>query len=89
MCFDGTSVLQDWMVWSDHPVRKEYEIIMDLGDELLYHCISRRVFHSSNTPPLPNTPAVSPQTHSSSLKRKGGGVQAKAPSHRWSSRVTR
>ena len=32
MCFDGTSVLQDWMVWSDHPVRKEYEIIMDLGE---------------------------------------------------------
>ncbi len=32
MCFDGTSVLQDWMVWSDHPVRKDYEIIMDLGE---------------------------------------------------------
>ena len=36
MCFDGTSVLQDWMVWSDHPVRKDYEIIMDLGE---YDCL--------------------------------------------------
>ena len=23
---------QDWQRWGDHPVRKEYDVIMDLGE---------------------------------------------------------
>ncbi len=32
MCvLDGSSTLEDWMVWDRHPVRRSYEVVMDLG----------------------------------------------------------
>ncbi len=24
--------LPDWMVWSDHPVRQQFDVVMDLGE---------------------------------------------------------
>ncbi len=24
--------MPDWMVWSDHPVRKQFDVVMDLGE---------------------------------------------------------
>ncbi len=37
MCFNccviqGGQYEQDWQRWGDHPVRKEYDVIMDLGE---------------------------------------------------------
>ncbi len=37
MCFNcfvisGDANLPDWQQWSDHPVRKEYDVLMDLGE---------------------------------------------------------
>ena len=37
MCFNcfvisGDANLPEWQQWSDHPVRKEYDILMDLGE---------------------------------------------------------
>lgn len=28
----GGQYEQDWQRWGDHPVRKEYDVIMDLGE---------------------------------------------------------
>ena len=33
MCvLDGSSTLQDWLVWDKHPIRKQYDVVMDLGE---------------------------------------------------------
>lgn len=32
LVFSGEGNLPDWQTWTDHPVRKEYDIIMDLGE---------------------------------------------------------
>lgn len=33
MCvLDGGLTLQDWMVWDRHPVRRTYDVVMDLGE---------------------------------------------------------
>lgn len=25
-------MLPSWMVWSDHPIRQQYDVVMDLGE---------------------------------------------------------
>lgn len=43
MCvLDGSATLQDWMVWDKHPIRKQYDVVMDLG---AVPCCSRRTSH--------------------------------------------
>lgn len=39
MCvLDGSSTLQEWMIWDHHPIRRNYEVVMDLGmDQLQCH----------------------------------------------------
>jgi hypothetical protein len=44
MCvLDGSSTLQDWMVWDKHPIRKQYDVVMDLGESRSSsNCCSRK-----------------------------------------------
>lgn len=35
MCGDADAydlALPNWMVWSDHPVRQQFDVVMDLGE---------------------------------------------------------
>lgn len=61
MCvLDGSSTLQDWLVWDKHPIRKQYDVVMDLG-ELQPSAL------------LAATPALHVFPHRSKMSRQGDG----------------
>lgn len=37
MCvLDGSTTLQDWLVWDKHPIRQHWDVVMDLGEPAQY-----------------------------------------------------
>ena len=60
MCFNccviGDVQSPDWMRWEDHPVRKEYDIVMDLGEGAFSQV--RTCMHAPLHPCMSGNPAI-------------------------------